>query len=304
MASPKTTLEQWRVLQAIVEHGGYAQAAKALHRSQSSVSYMVARLQEHLGVELLVIEGRKARLTESGQVLLARAGELLASAHGLERLAASLEQGWEPRIRVVVDAALPTTVLLQALDRYMHMAQQTQVELDEVVLSGAEDALLEGADVVIGNRTPPGVLANHLLDVEFVAVAHREHALQRLGRELSADDLRVHRQIVLRDSGQRQPRDEGWLGSRQRWTVTSMHASLAMVSQGMGFAWLPRDLVRGALDDGLLRILPLREGRIRLVSLYLMHGSEPAGPAARALADVLQNVSRQYSESDVAGPLG
>lgn len=295
MNLPKTTLEQWRVLQAIVDCGGYAQAAAALHRSQSSVSYMVGRLQEQLGVELLVLEGRKARLTESGRVLLARAGELLASAQGLERLAASLERGWEPRIRVVVDAAFPTGVLLQALDRYAHMAEQTQVELDEVVLSGAEEALLEGADVVIGNRTPPGVLANHLLDVAFVAVAHRDHPLQCLGRELVAEDLRAHLQIVLRDSGMRRARDEGWLGSRQRWTVTSMHASLAMVANGMGYAWLPRDIVRDALATDQLRVLPLREGRIRPVSLYLMHGNEPAGPAARALAEVLRDAAMQYA---------
>ncbi|WP_063771650.1 helix-turn-helix domain-containing protein [Cupriavidus necator] len=32
------------------------QAAEALHRSQSSVSYMVARLQEQLGLELFSME--------------------------------------------------------------------------------------------------------------------------------------------------------------------------------------------------------------------------------------------------------
>jgi DNA-binding transcriptional LysR family regulator len=60
MKIPRSTLEQWQVLQAIVECGGYAQAAEALHRSQSSVSYMVAKLQEQLGVELLEIDGRRA----------------------------------------------------------------------------------------------------------------------------------------------------------------------------------------------------------------------------------------------------
>ncbi|VEB42274.1 chromosome replication initiation inhibitor protein [Chromobacterium violaceum] len=44
----KTTLEQWQVLRAIVEEGGFAQAAEKLHRSQSAVSYAVARLQEQL----------------------------------------------------------------------------------------------------------------------------------------------------------------------------------------------------------------------------------------------------------------
>jgi DNA-binding transcriptional LysR family regulator len=50
---PRTTLEQWAVLAAVVDRGGFAQAANAIHRSQSAVSYAVARLQEELDVPLL-----------------------------------------------------------------------------------------------------------------------------------------------------------------------------------------------------------------------------------------------------------
>ena len=49
----KTTLEQWAVLAAVVDQGGFAQAARALHRSQSAVSYAVSRLQESIGLPLL-----------------------------------------------------------------------------------------------------------------------------------------------------------------------------------------------------------------------------------------------------------
>jgi hypothetical protein len=57
MKQARTTWEQWQVLQCIVSEGGFAQAAKAMHRSQSSVSYMVAQLQEQLGVALLQAQG-------------------------------------------------------------------------------------------------------------------------------------------------------------------------------------------------------------------------------------------------------
>ena len=80
MKAPRVTLEQWRTLQAVVDHGGFAQAAEAIHRSQSSVSYTVARMQEQLGVPLLRIEGRKAVLTEAGEVLLRRSRQLLLQA--------------------------------------------------------------------------------------------------------------------------------------------------------------------------------------------------------------------------------
>ena len=48
MKVPRVTLEQWRTLQAVIDSGGFAQAAEVLHRSQSSVSYTVARMQEQL----------------------------------------------------------------------------------------------------------------------------------------------------------------------------------------------------------------------------------------------------------------
>ena len=45
MNTQKTTLDQWRALQAVVDFGGYAQAAEQLFRSQSTISYTVAKLQ-------------------------------------------------------------------------------------------------------------------------------------------------------------------------------------------------------------------------------------------------------------------
>ena len=75
----------------VVDHGGFAQAAEALHRSQSSVSYTVARMQEQLGAPLLRIDGRKAVLTEAGEVLLRRSRQLVKQASQLEDLAHHME---------------------------------------------------------------------------------------------------------------------------------------------------------------------------------------------------------------------
>lgn len=53
MFRPKSTFEQWRIFQAVVDCGGYAQAAEALNKSQSSLNHAVAKLQQSLGVALL-----------------------------------------------------------------------------------------------------------------------------------------------------------------------------------------------------------------------------------------------------------
>ncbi len=290
----KTTLEQWAVLASVVDTGGFAQAAQALSRSQSAVSYAVARLQESLGVSLLVVEGRKSVLTPHGRTLLARARALVKDLDTLEQLARSLKQGWEAELTLVVDTAYPRSRLLGIVAELQHSCPSTQIQLADVVLSGAEDAVTAGAaDLVITSRVPAGFLGDWLLDVKFVAAARPDHPLFQLQRELTADDLVRHVQAVVRDSGSAHPRDEGWLGAAHRFTVSSMDASLATLLAGLAYAWLPEHVLAEALRSGALRRLPLVSGGSRDVSLHLVLGRPTSlGPAARAAVEAFHRHSQ------------
>jgi DNA-binding transcriptional LysR family regulator len=286
----KTTFEQWAVLAAVVDEGGFAQAAAVLHRSQSAVSYAVSRLQDLIGLPLLKMVGRKAVLTADGVTLLARSRALLQDLSTLESLAAGLRQGWEPELQLIVDVAFPRSLLLRIIAELQQSCPNTQVQLSDVVLSGAEDAITQGlGQIVISSRVPAGYLGDWLLDVNFFAVAHPDHALLHLGRELTTDDLIPHVQTVVRDSGVIHPRDEGWLGARRRYTVSSMEASLATVQAGLAYAWLPEHMLIESLRDGRLRRLPLALGGSRKVALYLVAAqAQLLGPAARMAVDAFR----------------
>ena len=285
---PRTSAEQWGLLAAVIDRGGFAQAAAALHRSQSAVSYGVAKLQEQLGLPLLEMQGRRAVLNPHGAVLLARARRVVEELRGLELLAASLQKGWESALRFVVDAAFPRPRLLSILAELQKACANTRLQLEDAVLSGAEQAVVEErADIAIAPVVPTGMLGDWLVDVTFVAVAQRDHALLALGRELEAGDLARHTQAVVRDSGTLRPRDAGWLGSPQRWTVSSLEASLSVVEAGLAYAWLPEHVVAPALQAGTLQPLPLAVGRTRRLPLYLILGRpQAAGPAARLAAEL------------------
>ncbi|AOZ52557.1 LysR family transcriptional regulator [Chromobacterium vaccinii] len=292
----KTTLDQWQVLRTIVEEGGFAQAAEKLHRSQSSVSYAVARLQEQLDVALLRQDGRRMRLTGEGEVLLREAAELLRHADRLERRAGSLRRGWEPELKVALDSLLPSEVVLAACGDFAGHCRETRLQLHEVVMSGADDALYQGdAALAVAGRVPQGFLGDWLLDAEFIACAAPGHRLHAHGGELDGERLRGEVQVVLRDSGIRQPRDEGWLGAHQRWTVSQPETGIAMVEAGLAFAWLARHRIRRQLAEGSLRPLPLKSGAVRKASLYLVL-AEPAsaGPACLYLADALRRAAADW----------
>jgi DNA-binding transcriptional LysR family regulator len=284
VAFNKTTLEQWAVLASVVDEGGFAQAANVLHRSQSAVSYAVGRLQEALGLPLLELDGRKSVLTPHGKTLLGRARPLLRDLDTLEAVARSLKQGWEPELRLVVDAAFPRTQLFAIVADLQRACPSTDIQLADAVLSGAEEAITQRhADVVVSSRVPPGFLGDRLLDVEFIAVARSDHPLLRMDRTLTLDDLTRHVQAVVRDSGSAQPRDEGWLGADHRYTVSSMESSVGLVLAGLAYAWLPEHVLANYLREGVLRRIPLAGGGSRTVMLHIvMVRPELAGPAATA----------------------
>lgn len=294
--APHITLEQWRVLQAVIDQGGYAQAAKHLHKSQSAISYSVARIQEQLGLPLLQIEGRRAKLTAHGEALLSRSRQLLQQAQELESFAHSLEQGWESEIKLAVDTAFPTAALMQALKQFEPLSQGCRVTLSEVVLSGAEEALLQGeADLAICANVPANYLGEPLINFDFIAVSHPQHPLQQLRREVSTTDLEQSLQVVIQDSGIKHQRNVGWLGSTHQWRVSSIETAVAAVTEGLGYAWLPEHRIKHLLTQKQLKPIPLQQGGIYNASLYLAFGKmKGTGPGIELLANLLFAASKQY----------
>lgn len=289
--SPRISLEQWRALVAVVEAGGYAQAAETLHKTQSSVSYLVAKLERSLDVKVFEIEGRKAKLTDTGQVLVRRARALIEEAESIERAAGTLAAGWEPEIAVAAEIIFPTWMLLRAFASFGRQRPQTRIQLYETVLTGTDEALIERrVHLAIASAIPRGFIGDRLLSMRFVCAAHPEHPLHQLGRDITQRDLRRHRHLIVRDSGVHRIRDSGaWQGAEQRLTVSNMATSIAAAVAGMGFAWYSEDMIRGELQRGALKALPLKEGAERYGDLYLVLAEgDAAGPGARLMAEILR----------------
>jgi DNA-binding transcriptional LysR family regulator len=310
MKSAKISLEQWACFKAVVDHGSFAMAAEALNKSQSSISYAISRLNEQLPRPVLALQGRKAVLTEDGKVLYRRAGQLLAQAEETEDVARQLAQGLESELTIALDNLLDIRLVIPSLDRLAQTYPLTRVRILETSLSGTEEALIEKkADIVIGSIVPVGYSGIPVRQVQIIPVAHPQHPLfatsQQKLEALRSDpefvpegisdwELKRHRQIVLRDSGQRRERDAGWLGSEQRWTVSHFSSTLTILRAGLAFAFLPKDWIENDLRAGSLAQLPLASSQERVVQLYLMLASpEAAGPATKLLAKTLKECLAQ-----------
>ena len=268
----KTTLEQWALLERVVELGSFARAAEETNRSQSSVSYNLGLLQERLGVALLMPEGRRAVLTPAGELLLSQVRPLLKAFTWVESRAATLRNGMRTRLDLVVDSIFPRARLFAILRQFQQRYPQTQVHLTEVLESAALDAAVSaGADVmVLTRRQDLTGRGEWLMNIDFVAVAHRDHPLFA-GPTLDDDTLAAWPLIRIAD------RDTASESASEAWTFSTIDAAVDAVMYQVGYGWLPEERIRPQLKSGVLRPLPLEHGARRATPLHLIVKNHP-GP--------------------------
>jgi DNA-binding transcriptional LysR family regulator len=286
------TLDQWKALISVVDSGGYERAAETLKKSQSSVTYAVQKLQTQLGVKAFEVKGRKAVLTPTGEFLYRRAKGLVEEAASTERAAKRLSAGWEAEIGMAVEAAFPVWLLLQVLEAFGKESPHTRIEAIETVISGTAEALLQGqAQLAITGIVPAGFFGELLMPVRFIAAAHPEHPLHKLGRPITLQDMRAHRQLVIRESGARRA-TKARLEAARRWTVSHMTTSIGAASRGYGYGWYPEYRIRDEVAAGTLKALPLREGGESVAQLYLVFADrDAAGPGTLRLAELLREMT-------------
>jgi DNA-binding transcriptional LysR family regulator len=294
LRSPRISLDQWTTLVSVVEAGGYAKAAERLHKSQSTLTYAIQKVEELLAVKVFEIKGRKAVLTPTGELLYRRGKTLIEEAARLEHAAGELAQGWEPEIRLAVEIIFPTWLLLKSFSEFAKERPETRIELIESVLGGTDEALTERkVDFAIGSSIPAGFVGDALMPVRMVCMAAPSHPLHKLGRALTLDDLREHRHLVIRDSGVQRSRAGGWL-NEMRWTVSHKATSIRAAVMGLGYAWYAEDSCREELELGALKPLPLREGGERSGTLYLIFADgESAGLGTRRLTGIIRDEVRR-----------
>ena len=277
-----TTLDEWEILHAVVRLGGFAPAAEQLHRSQSTISYAVARLQEKLGVKLFELKGRKAHLTEVGRALLADAEPHLAGFHQLEQRARSLASGGESEVRLSVDSIFPTDRLFAALQEFSQRCRYVHIKLRQgTFLCADSEFSAQNAQLCISGLISREYFVHPLLEIRMLAVARQGHPLHLLKRQASHADMMQHTLSIIEGvatgTPKRQPR-----GPAQRFLpVNTIEAAIDAVRSGLCFGWLPVYRIQPLLDSGELLPLRLPAGSTRYVRLNLVRND--LGSSSREL---------------------
>ncbi|KRB74232.1 LysR family transcriptional regulator [Noviherbaspirillum sp. Root189] len=111
-------LKELRCFVAVAEELHFGRAASRLHVSQPPVTQSIKRLEESLGVQLLIRTKRYVQVTAAGAALLEEARRILAQADNVQRAVQEAEQGQRGVLRA---GFLATTVFTDAREHYLRV---------------------------------------------------------------------------------------------------------------------------------------------------------------------------------------
>jgi DNA-binding transcriptional LysR family regulator len=77
-----------------------------------------------------------------------------------------------------------------------------------------------------------------------------------------------------------------------------MSTGIFAAAMGYGYGWYPEERIRGELERGALKRLPLRDGAERVGQFYLVFADrESAGPGTLRLAEIIHQAVKDECSS-------
>ena len=293
--APRQTLDDFYYFAKVVEHGGYAPAARALGIPKSRLSRHVSALEARLGVRLVNRSTRRFVVTEVGQEVQRHAAAMLAEAEAAVEAVEFARA--EPRgiVRVACPVALAQTLIAPLLPEFF--ARYPAVRLLVHASNRRVDVLNEGFDVALRVRTHPSgedsLVMRSFGEARELLVAARDY-LDHAGRPVNPDELPAHATLGFAPETETQTWEligpQGQAARVQHSPRLVCHDFVVLrtaVLAGLGIALLPESVVRSDLDTGRLEAV-LHHWNLRQGVLHLVFPSRRGLlPAVRAFIDFL-----------------
>jgi len=301
-------LDDLAVFVRVVDHGGFASAARELGEPTSTVSRAIARLEATSGVRLLHRTTRNVRPTTEGHELYASIAPAVTTLRGAAQTLEPSTRKPRGRLRVTAPndlcASFLSEVIVAFLDRY------PLVNLDFALTNQHSNLVSEGFDVAlraVARLSDSSLVARKLGDLELRLYTSPKYAT-KYGIPTSLDELHQHKCVVFRATELvRTWSLEGAPGAanlqvRGRVGGDDFSFVRAIVGAGGGIGILPH--INAAADEAsgrLVRVLP--EYHLRGATLYLLYPSSRNVPArVTAFRDFVIEAFNAWSTRRDAGP--
>lgn len=281
-------LSDLNVFRTVVAAGGITRAAEQLHRVQSNVTTRVRQLEEDLGVELFIRQGKKLSLSPAGRILLDYADRLLAlAAEARDALQDSSPRG---SFRLGSMESTASVRLPGVLSKYhckyssvsLELRTGSTRDLATGVLLGELDAAL------VAEPVPDGPFDKQpIYKEELVIIAAANHPPIR-----SAGDIRTKAILAFEPGCAYRRRMEDWFEDHEALPerlieLGSYHAMMGCAAAGMGVAMVPASVVETYPHPDALSVHPMPSGK-NAVWTVLISRKGAMGPNLNAFIEILK----------------
>ncbi len=285
---------------AVVDHGGFTAASKAVFVSQPALSLAVKELEAELGVQLFERIGRRVQLTPAGYALLGPARQVLrdlATGRAAVEAVAGLESG------ALSVASLPTLAadpMAELVGRFRRNHPGVRVDLAAPEDSRDLFDLIENGSCELGLTdavdAPDTFEAVGLGAQELVFILPPGTTTDEADRAQLVDFVDISFVASLEGTSTRRLLDErlGSMGLRPKLAVVTAQrdAILPLVIAGAGAALVPDSMAHIAQ---LLGAVVARPDPPAVRHLALFHRSGPLSPAARRFYELARLMDESRS---------
>src|SRR5580658_2401243 len=254
------------IVQAVDKHGSLTAAADILCVTQSALSHSMKKLEQQLGTDIWLREGRSLRLTQGGQYLLAVANRLLPQLDLAEERLKQYAQGERGALRIGMECHPCYQWLLKVVSPYLTSWPDVDVDVKQKFQFGGIGALF-GYEIDVLVTPDPlrkrGLRFEPVFDYEQVLVVGQQHRLATqpyvLPNQLSDETLITYPVEIERLDIYNQFLLPAGCTPKKRKVIETTDIMLQMVATGRGVAALPRWLVDEYAEK--VAITPVRLGK-------------------------------------------
>ena len=252
------------IIREVDQSGSLTAAAKVLCTTQSALSHAIRKLEEQLGTEVWLREGRSLRLTQAGEYLLAVANRVLPQLTVAEERMRQFAAGERGTLRIGMECHPCYQWLLKVVSPYLQAWPDVDVDVKQKFQFGGIGALFGyEIDLLV---TPDPLYKPHLhfepvFDYEQVLVVSRGHSLATVDyvrpEHLSGEVLITYPVTIERLDVYNQFLMPAGISPRRHKTIETTDIMLQMVASGRGVAALPRWLAEeyaGKMDVTAVRL--------------------------------------------------
>ena len=239
------------IVQEVEKQGSLTAAAEVLCLTQSALSHSMKKLEQQLGIDIWLREGRSLRLTQAGQYVLAVANRVLPQLALAEERLHQFAQGERGTLRIGMECHPCYQWLLKIVSPYLAAWPDVDVDVKQKFQFGGIGALFGYEIDLLVTPDPlhkPGLHFEPVFDYEQVLVVNRDHPLADAGyikpRQLTGEVLITYPVPTDRLDIYTRFLMPAGISPRRHKAIETTDIMLQMVASGRGVAALPRWLVQ------------------------------------------------------------